>query len=146
MLMPMLMPMLMLMLILGTDIMAVNVAAHTDPGGVDGHLGGNVALHLGGVHVGGVLGVGRDAMVLLDQGVEHVGEVLVGVPVAGVDAAVLVVELDGAGNGLGQGKSAGLGLNVLQLVPLLLRDMLGHEGVGGLNVGEFARHVSKSTL
>ena len=46
--------------------------------------------------------------IYLDQRVEHVGEVLVGVPVTGVDAAVLVVELDGAGDGLGQGEPARL--------------------------------------
>ena len=50
-------------------------------------------LYLVDIHVAGVLGIGGDAVVLLDQGVEHVGEVLVGVPVSGVDAAVLVVEL-----------------------------------------------------
>jgi hypothetical protein len=35
-------------------------------------------------------------MVLLDDGVEDLGEVLVGIPVSGIDAAVLVVELNGA--------------------------------------------------
>ena len=39
-------------------------------------------------------------MVFQDEGVENVVEVGVGVCVAGVDAAVLVVELDGASNGL----------------------------------------------
>ena len=41
----------------------------------------------------------------LDEGVEDVGEVLVGVPVPGVDAAVLVIELDRASDRLGQGES-----------------------------------------
>ena len=87
-----------------------------------------------------MLGVGLDAVVLLDDGVEDLGEVLVGVPVPGVDAAVLVVELDGAGAGLGQGEAAGLGLDVLHLVPLLLGHVLGHQGVGGLDGGELSRH------
>ena len=65
---------------------------------------------------------------------------LVQVSVAGVDAAVLVVELDGAGARLGDGESAGLGLNVLDLVPPLLGDVLGHQGVGRLDDGEFSRH------
>ena len=43
-----------------------------DPSGVDGGGGVDGALDLAGVHVAGVGGVGRDAMVLLDQGVEHV--------------------------------------------------------------------------
>ena len=41
---------------------------------VDLGLGVNVALDLGCVHVAGVLGVGGDAMVLLDEGVEHISE------------------------------------------------------------------------
>ena len=43
-----------------------------DPSGVDGGGWVDGALDLAGVHVAGVGGVGRDAMVLLDQGVEHV--------------------------------------------------------------------------
>ena len=49
-------------------------------------------------------GVGADAMVLLDQRVKDLGEVLVGVLVASIDAAVLIIKLDGTGNGLGQGE------------------------------------------
>ena len=120
---------------------AVNVAAHPDPGRVDRHLGGDVAVDLGGVHVGGVLGVGLDAVVLLDDGVKDVGKVLVRVPVAGVDAAVLVVELDGARDGLGEGEAASLGADVLVLVPSLLGHVLGDQGVGGLDVGKLSGHV-----
>jgi len=125
----------------GGKTKSINVTADTDPGGVDGHLSGNVAIDLGGVHVAGVLGISGDAVVLLDQGVEHDGKVLVGVPVAGVDTAVLVVELNGASAGLGKGEATGLGLNGLELVPLLLGDVLGHKGVGRLDGGEFSRHV-----
>ena len=125
----------------GGQPVAVHVAAHADAGGVDGHAGLDVAHDLVGVHVGGVLGVGGDAVVLLDDGIEDLREVLVGVPVSGVDAAVLVVELDGAGGGLGEGEAAGLGLDVLDLVPPLLGDVLGHQGVGGLDDGELSRHV-----
>ena len=85
-------------------------------------------------------------MVLLDQGVEHRGKVLVGVPVTSVDTAVLVVELDGTGAGLGDGEVAGLGLDVLHLVPPLLGDVLGDQGVLGLDVGEFSRHVDASVF
>ena len=41
---------------------------------VDLGLGVNVALDLGCVHVAGVLGVGGDAMVLLDEGVKNISE------------------------------------------------------------------------
>jgi len=124
----------------------VHVAAHADTGGVDGHAGLDVALNLLWVHVGGVLGSGGDAVVLLDDGIEYLGKVLVRVPVSGVDAAVLVVELDGAGAGLGDGESAGLGLDVLDAVPSLLGDVLGHQGVGGLDGGEFSGHVDNCSV
>merc|ERR1739847_137243 len=119
----------------------VNVATNTDTGGVHGHAGLDVSLDLLGVHVGGVLGVGGDAVILLDDGIEDLGEILVGVPVSGVDTAVLVVELHSAGDGLGEGEAAGLGLDVLDFVPSLLGDVLGHQGVGGLDGGEFSRHI-----
>jgi len=124
----------------GGETESVNIATNADTGGVDGHISANVANDLLGVHVGGVLGISGDAVVLLDDGIEDLGEVLVGVPVSGVDAAVLVVELDGASAGLGDGEAAGLGLNVLDLVPSLLGHVLGDQGVGGLDDGELSRH------
>ena len=53
----------------------------------------------------------------LDNGIEDLRKVLVGVGVSGVDAAVLVVELDRAGDGLLQSEAGGLGLVLVQLVP-----------------------------
>ena len=47
-----------------------------------------------------MLEVLREAMVLEDDGVKDVLEHDVGVLVTGVDAAVLVIELDGTGNSL----------------------------------------------
>ena len=120
---------------------AIDGTSDPDTGGVDGHLSVDVALDLVDVHVGGVLGIGRDAMVLLDDGVEDLGEVLVAIPVSGVDAAVLVVELDGAGTARLEGAAGSLRLDVLQFVPLLLRHVLRHQGVHGLDDREFARHV-----
>jgi len=124
----------------GRETESINITSNTDTGGVDGDSGFNVTLDLLGVHVGGVLGISGDAVVVLDDGIEDLGEVLVGVPVTSVDTAVLVVELDGTGAGLGDGEAAGLGLDVLDLVPSLLGDVLGHERVGGLDDGEFSRH------
>ena len=66
---------------------------------------------------------------------------LVGVPVSGVDTAVLVVKLDGAGDGLGEGELGGGGDGPGQLLPQGLGDVLGHQGVLGLDLGERIRHV-----
>jgi len=114
--------------------------ADTDPSRVNGHIGFDVSGDLGGVHVGGVLEVSRESMVLADEGVEDLSEVGVGVLITSVDAAVLVVELDGAGDGLGQGELGGLGDDASELVPLLLGHVLGDEGVLGLDVGEWSGH------
>ena len=119
---------------------AINGTSDPDTSGVDGHLGVDVALDLVDVHVGGVLGVGRDAMVLLDDGIKDLRKVLVRVPVSGVDAAVLVVELDGTLTARLEGASRGGGGDVLQFVPLLLGHVLGDQGVGGQDGGEFAGH------
>merc|ERR1719310_770195 len=126
----------------GGETESVNITSDTNTGGVDWDSGLDVADDLLGVHVGGVLGIGRDTVVVLDDGIEDLGEVLVGVPITSVDTAVLVVELDGTGAGLGDGEAAGLGLDVLDFVPSLLGHVLGHQGVGGLDDGEFSRHDS----
>ena len=52
----------------------VNTATNSDTSGVDRGSSVNVPLDLGDVHVAGVLAVGGDAMVVLDDGVEHVRE------------------------------------------------------------------------
>ena len=50
----------------------------------------------------------------------HYKQLPVGVPVPGVDAAVLVVELYGAGDGLGEREATGGRLDGRQLVPDIL--------------------------
>ena len=102
----------------------IDAAANPDPGGVDGGGGVDVPVDLVHVHVAGVDTVSGDAMVLLNDGVEDISEdldtrkkivrksetpegirsYLVRVPVSGIDAAVLVVEVGGAGDGLGEGE------------------------------------------
>ena len=52
----------------------VNTAANSDTSGVDWGSAVNVPLDLGHVHVARVLAVGGDAMVVLDDGVEHIRE------------------------------------------------------------------------
>ena len=63
--------------------------------------------------------------------VEHLGAVLVGVAVSGVNAAVRVIEVDSAGDGLGQGEARGGGPVPGELVPLLLGDVISHQEWGG---------------
>ena len=60
----------------------------------------DVSLNIECVHAWGVLKIRREAMVVEGDGVKDVLEHLVGVLVARLDAAVLVIELDGTGNGL----------------------------------------------
>merc|ERR1712012_1103602 len=84
---------------------AIDGTANTDPARVNGDIRVDIALNLADVHVRGVPCRGTDSVVLLDQGVEDGGKVLVGVPVTSVDAAVLVVELNGASDGLDESEA-----------------------------------------
>ena len=56
---------------------------------MDGNSGLDIALHLLGVHVRGVLGISGDAVILLDDGIEDLGEILIRVPVTSINSAVL---------------------------------------------------------
>jgi len=51
-------------------------------------------------------------VVLLDEGIKHNGEVLVGVPVAGIDTTVLIVKFNRDRDGLVESESRCLGLDV----------------------------------
>merc|ERR1719461_379635 len=124
----------------GGETESINATSNTDTSGVNGDSSLNVAGDLGSIHVGGVLGVRADSMVVLDDGIKDLGEIFVAVPVASVDAAVLVVELNGAGAGLGNGETAGGSLDVLDFVPSLLGHVLGHQRVLGLDFREFSGH------
>jgi len=115
---------------------SINRTTNTNSGRVNGNISSNVALDLGSIHVRGMLGVSRDSVVLLDDGIEDRGEVLVGVPVSSVDSTVLVIKLNSTSNGLDESESRGLGLDSLQLLPDILRDVRSNKRVFGLNVGE----------
>jgi len=120
----------------GGKTKALDGASNADPARVNGNIGLDVAGDFAGVHVGGVLEVSTEAMVFADERVEDFSKVDVGVLVTSIDATVLVVELNGASNGLGQGELGGLGHDAGQFVPLLLGDVLSHQRVLGLDIGE----------
>jgi len=124
----------------GGETESVNAATDADPDGVNGNFSIDVALDLLNVHVGGVDGISSDAMVFLDDGIEDISEVLVRVPITGVDTAVLVVKVDSACNGLCKGETGGGGLVSSEFIPFFLGDMLGHQGVCALNIGERFGH------
>ena len=88
----------------GGEAKALNAASHADPDRLDRDVFVNVALDLINIHVAGVGGISANAMVLLDQRVKDLGEVLVGVFIPSIDATVLIIELDGAGDCLGEGE------------------------------------------
>ena len=111
----------------GGQTKTIDGTANPDTCGMDRDIIIDIALDLLDIHVRGVLGIRLDSMVVLDHSIEDLSKVLVGVPVSGVDAAVLVVELDSAGDGFGDGEAAGLGLDVLDLVPPLLGHVLGYQ-------------------
>merc|ERR1719398_593592 len=123
----------------GGKAKAIDGTTNTDSARVDRDIRVDIALNLADIHVRGVPCRGADSVVLLDQRVKDGSEVLVRVPVTGVDAAVLVVELDCASNGLGKSEPRGLSGDVLQLVPLLLGDVLGNKRVLGGNEGEVTK-------
>merc|ERR1712241_1660585 len=61
----------------GGETESINITSDTDTGRVDWHSGLNVANNFLWVHVRGVLGISGDSMVVLDDGIEDLGEILV---------------------------------------------------------------------
>merc|ERR1719481_1387339 len=104
--------------------------SNTDTGGVNWSRGVDISLDLSNIHVTGVNCIRSDAMVLLDQGVEHLSKNLIRVPVTSINTAVLIIKLHSTSNGLGEGEAAGSGLDTAQLLPDGLGHILGNQGLG----------------
>merc|ERR1711892_1578379 len=119
---------------------SINATSNTDTGGVNWCGGVNVSSDLGDIHVRGVLVGSTDSMVVLDDSVKDLSEILVAIPVTGIDTAVLVVKFNGTGTSLGNGEATGLGADVLDAVPSLLGHVLLDQGVLGLDDWEFSGH------
>jgi len=61
----------------GGETESINITSNTDTSRVDWHSGLNVANNFLWVHVRGVLGISGDSVVVLDDGIEDLGEILV---------------------------------------------------------------------
>ena len=115
----------------------VNAGDKTNlPAGVNWDIGFNVGGDFGGIHVRGVLEISTKTMVFTDEWVKNISEVNVRIFVTSIDTAMLVVELNCAGNSLGQSELRGLGNNFVELVPFVFSHVLGNQGVLGLDFGE----------
>merc|ERR1719184_153927 len=108
---------------------AINGSSNSDTGGVNWSGRINVSFDLSNIHVTCVDSISSNAMVLLDQGVKHISKHLIGVPIPGINATMLIVKLHSTSNGLGQGETTGLSLEAAQLVPDWLGHILGDQGL-----------------
>merc|ERR1711892_1498044 len=125
---------------------SINATSNRDTGGVNWCSRVNVSGDLGDIHVRCVLVSGTDSMVVLDDSIEDLSEILVAIPVTGIDTTVLVVEFNGTCTSLGNGEATGLGADVLDAVPSFLGHMLLDQGVLGLDDWEFSGHDFVLTL
>ena len=103
---------------------------------MNGNIWFNVGSDFAGIHVRGVLEISTKTMVFANEGIENISEINVRILITSIDTAMLVVELNCAGNSLGQGELRGLGNNFVELVPFVFSHVLGNQGVLGLDFGE----------
>merc|ERR1719391_1729510 len=127
----------------GRETESIDVATNTNTGGVDGCLLADGAFDLAGIHVACVGGIRCDTMVLLDQWIEHVREDLVRIPISSINTTMLIVELHSTSDGFGEREPRGGSLSSIELLPDGLGDILGHQGVLGLDFWEGIRHLEQ---
>ena len=105
------------------------IATHADPDGLDAGVGIDAFVDLGEVHVALMDGCGGDVVVIIDDGIEHVTELNVRVPITGVYAAMLVLELNGTGDGFGESELRGSRTYLVQLLPGGLCEVFSNQTV-----------------
>ena len=107
-----------------------------------GNISFNISGDLGRVHVRGVFEIGGEAMVFANEGIEYIGKVNVGILIASIDTAMLVVEFNCTSDGFSQGETGSFGYDSSEFTPFFFGYVFGNQGVLGFDIGEWAGHAS----
>jgi len=127
----------------GRQSESLDAASNTNANRVHRDFRIDIALQFGGIHIRHMLEISRQSVIFADERLKDISKVDVRIFISSVDAAMLVVELNGAGDGLGQGEARGLGDDATQLVPFLLGHVLGNQAVLRLDIRKFSSHCFK---
>ena len=79
---------------------AIDAASNADTGGLDRGVRVDIAIDLGGIHVGSMLEVLSQSMVFSDDGIEDIGKVDIRIGITSIDTTMLVIKLNSTSNGL----------------------------------------------
>lgn len=79
---------------------AIDAASNADTGGLDRGIRVDIAIDLGGIHVGSMLEVLSQSMVFSDDGIEDISKVDIRISITSVDTTMLVIKLNSASDGL----------------------------------------------
>ena len=78
----------------------IDAPSNADTGGLDRGVRVDIAIDLGGIHVGSMLEVLSQSMVFSDDGIEDIGKVDIRISITSVDTTMLVIKLNSASDGL----------------------------------------------
>ena len=79
---------------------AIDAASNADTSGLDRGVRVDIAIDLGGIHVGSMLEVISQSMVFSDDGIKNIGKVDIRISITSVDTTMLVIKLNSASDGL----------------------------------------------
>ena len=79
---------------------AIDAASNADTSGLDRGVRVDIAVDLGGIHVGSMLEVISQSMVFSDDGIKNIGKVDIRISITSVDTTMLVIKLNSASDGL----------------------------------------------